>query len=341
VVAVKRKQRKRADHRPDRSFEVGDDESPFPFNLTLKGLPFPPYTCSTCGFSACAEEFDITDRSLPLVTTLGHETFSICPHDEGPDRAELLSPAKDSYRYRVIHKIRGREVTACILGGILERNERSSQSGTLLSEEDLMLELYLRSYIEDAGHLDDLDLECLVNAPFMTRPVGKSNAAYLTSRQARHRRGEWEQKADRLGFRLQGTRKGLHSGDIARAFDPRLGVKLLAANRYLYVPFELSLPLQEQWEETLPWLDRLADYAYRFTRVKRPRRRPNMYRDIYIFLSVAVERRSVFSVGRELFPKEQRLSRETKVRAAVRQVRAVVRKAGIELPTHGDKDLTK
>ncbi len=316
---------------------------PFPFNYVLKGLRFPAYSCSKCQYRASEDEFCPVDRAAPTLKELGliTEPYSLCPPEEGPDWAELLSPTGDSYRYRVTHDLCGRTVTACMLGGVLERQPKSQTIGLLVDETGLLRELYLRYFLEDTDALDDLDLECLVKAPLFGGRVERVHGVYLRSLHARHQRDEWETRAQTLGFRIQGKRIGLLCSEIARACDPRRGKKMLAKNRFLFVPFDLSKSLKEQWDDTLPWLDELADYAYRFTKVRRPRRRTNLYRDIFIFLSVAVERRTIFAVANEVFPHEHRLSREKRVRQAVTRIAAVVRAAGINLPDSTAKVVPK
>ena len=322
--------------KPDPAFAVGPSHSPYPFNRVLAGLPFRPYTCSKCSYYASAIAFDISNRSLPLVRTLGTiDPFSICPPSEGPDHATLLSPTKDSWRSRVTHSIRGRTVTACMLAGVLERNGKlSSRVGTMISETTLLRELYLKYYIEGEGALDDLDLECLVKAPLVLKRVAKLGGVYVSSRSVKLDYGVdvWDKKARQLSLGIQGSRAGFLSADIAQALNARLGSKMFAQNRYLAIPFDLSLSLQDQWERVLPWLDELADYAYRFTKIKRPRVRTNMYRDIYVFLSVRLGGRSVFEVAQEVFPGEKRPSREAKVRKVVANVARVVRGAHVPLP---------
>ncbi len=316
------------------SFVVGDDEPPYPFNRVLKDLPFEPYRCTKCQYFASGEEYNGLPRSTPLVHPLGkqHGVYLVCPFGEGPDRAELLSPSKESFRTRVTHNVLGRKITACMLGGVTERTAKGWRFGTLISEQDLMRELYLGRYLEEFGPLSDLDLECLVAAPLMLRNVQKTGQLYLSSLHARWHSDAWEQRADELSFRIQGQRPGFLSSDIARACDPRRGDKMMSRNRFLFVPFDLSLSLEQQWADVLPWLDKLASYAYRFTTVKRPRRRSSLYRDVFMFLSVVVEGRTVFSVARELFPADERLSREKRVREAVRKIGNVVRKSRIALP---------
>jgi hypothetical protein len=314
---------------------VGDSDLPYPFNLVLKGLPFAPYTCSNCKYRASADELDISNRSLPTLTELGIvERYSICPANEGPTHAVLLSPTADSERRRVTHSISGRTISACLVAGVTERRGSAAAFGSLMSEVELLRELYLKFYLEDHPALDDLDLECLVKAPLMLRRVESLNGTYMTSRGTEWRRGddEWEDKARRLSLRIQEPRAGFLSSDIAWAMDPRLGPKALARNRFLAVPFDLSRSLQEQWKSVFPWLDDLADYAYRFTKTKRPRHRPNTYRDIYIYLSVRLAGKRVAAVGYEVFPGEQPKSRQEKVRLVVRTVDRIVKRAGITIP---------
>jgi hypothetical protein len=222
-----------------------------------------------------------------------------------------------------------------MLAGVLERNGKlSSRVGTMISETTLLRELYLKYYIEGEGALDDLDLECLVKAPLVLKRVAKLGGVYVSSRSVKLDYGVdvWDKKARQLSLGIQGSRAGFLSADIAQALNARLGSKMFAQNRYLAIPFDLSLSLQDQWERVLPWLDELADYAYRFTKIKRPRVRTNMYRDIYVFLSVRLGGRSVFEVAREVFPGEKRLSREAKVRKVVANVARVVRGAHVPLP---------
>lgn len=317
---------------PDATYEVADDEPPFPYNRTLRGLSFSPYTCSKCGYLACDEEFGSTDRSIPLLRTLGAiDTYSVCPPDEGPHRAELQSPDRYSWRSRVTHRIHGRLVTACMLGGVLERTKNQRRCGTLIGERELLREIYLGCYLEDRGPLDDLDLDCLVEAPLRLGRVGKIGGVYIASRTSREKieiHG-WEGKARRLSLACQGKRPGFLSSDLATAMDVRLGYQRLDAQRFLHVPFDLSRSLQDQWKHILLWLDELAEYAYRFTKARRPRKRPSLYRDIYVFLAVKVCGRSVRSVAHEVFKGESAAHAEKKVRAAAQIVGTAAKAAGI------------
>jgi hypothetical protein len=318
------------------AFTVRDDESPYPFNLVLRGLRFTPYTCSTCKYRASADELDITNRSLPTLKELGIvERYSICPAKEGPTRAVLLSPAADSERHRVTHSISGRTISACLVAGVTERRGNAAAVGSLMSEEELLRELYLKFYLEDHPALDDLDLECLVKAPLMLRRVQNAGGTYISSRTTRWDQDAsgWERKARELSLKRQGPRRGFLSTDIAWAMDPRRGPKALAPNRFLAVPFDLSRSLQEQWKSVLPWLDDLADYAYRFTKTKRPRRRSNTYRDIYIYLSVKLAGKTLASVAHDVFPREHPKNGQEKVRLAVRGVHRVVKRDGIPIPS--------
>lgn len=319
-------------------FTVKPTDFPYPLNCTMNGHPAAPYRCSSCGFAASEQEPDWNDPSLPILRfdPIDRESrYRLCPPEEGPDHAQLISPRKDSMRYRFTHSICGRGVSACVQTGVVARAPESAQVASSMSEEELFREVFLRFHVEKHGLTDNLDLEVVKSAPtFGEFQIGRAGESYLMQMTVRRNVTEWETRVRLLSREIQGNRPGFLGIDIARAADPRLGSGAFRPNQVLFVPFNLSLPLREQWEEILPPLDGIADYAYRFTSVKRPRRRENVYRDAYIFLSVKVAKRSIFFVGRDVFPSEQRQSREKKVHEVVRQMLAVVRRAKIHLPGH-------
>jgi hypothetical protein len=143
---------------------------------------------------------------------------------------------------------------------------------------------------------------------------------------------EWEQRVREVSLRVQGDRPGFIGVDIAQAMDPRLGGAALAFERILFVPFNLSMALDDQWDNLRGVIDETAKYAYRFTAVKRPRKRSNVYRNVFIFLSVVVEGRDIRSVAAEVFRKYTPPSRQNKARGIVDKVAETVEKHGIELP---------
>lgn len=292
------------------------------------------YECSKCRFRTGGPMPDWSDPRLPLWDPKGeqlHDRWFLCPDDGGPDSALLTHPDRLYQHFRSKLTIDGKAVRVCTPFMVRSRGANGAiTTGPLLSRDHLRREVYLHRFLEARGPDAHIDLQRLHDATesvddlhiyhdklwFLPRRWSEEFDAW-----ANKIRGLWVEK--RLPWDLATV------DQLAEAIDPRLKIEPSDLSKTLYIPVDLTRPIDEQLER-LGWtLKEIKAYLYRFTRKGPPRSKTrNVWRDIYIYLLKVACGSAVSAIAEEVFPKESGRSRELKVRQIVNKVGRAARAVG-------------
>jgi hypothetical protein len=230
-------------------------------------------------------------------------------------------------------------VRACTPWVVLKRDGDGSVSvGGLKSHDQIWREIKLEQYLASHGPDEDIDLQRLHDATTMFGSIlggircHRSKNAWLASYIHSGHEDEWSNRARKLVVARRYDAIWYRLDKLAAALEPRFRFGQSAWNRILHIPIDMSRPIEEQLERARPRLTQARDYLYRYTRKGPPRDRTRtVWRDVYAFLLAEISGRSVSEIGQEVFPAEDKRSREAKVRMILGRVRSLARR--IDFPS--------
>jgi hypothetical protein len=306
------------------------------------GKPEASYACGKCGFRPDVGDPDWFSPETPVWDPKGkkpQDCWSICPDDGGPDVGTLTSPDRRSQRYRFAFQSDGKLIRLCTPHIVVQRFEKGVIGlGFAMDSAQIWREFMLYKYLKAHGPDEDIDLQRLQDATSVMGSIEggirchRTKDTWIASYVHSRLEDKWSKKARTLLVGRGPNDVWERLDDLVAALEPRHKLKKSMWNRIFYIPIDMSRPIDEQLEAVRPRLTGAREYLYRYTRHGPPRDRSRtVWRDVYVFLLVKICGKTVAQIGEEVFPAEDKRSREKKVRAILGRVRTLARK--VDFPT--------
>lgn len=198
----------------------------------------------------------------------------------------------------------------------------------VVGAQEVFRELVLREHLATHGPDSELDIQHLRDT--LLFPGGlrchRVGDHWLASAPFHYPLDDWANKVMRL-LRGKGHRHFFDRlTDLYAAMDSRPKASASRQKWILYVGIDLAYPVEDQLRRLQPGLAEARTYLYRFTGKGPPRdKQRTAWRDIYAFVQRDVFGQSTVDIAAELFPREHRVSRATKVRTILAHVRPLAR----------------
>jgi hypothetical protein len=305
----------------------------------------PSYRCSGCGFVTQTDDDFASMPTLPKFDEIAAaERWRTCPANEGTVDGYLWDEHDHSRRCRR-HSFAadGETIRVCTPVAQMGTQVKADGSewvsvGGAMTLSEMAAAWKLRQHLAWSGPMAEPDLAHVAsgtpNVPMANSLVAVDDAGRWHLRVPRvEAYGDWATKIFHSPV-LRDLDRKLEYLDLAREVDllvapfSERGAEA-ALNTQLYVPFDLRLPIEEQWENLRPKVREVQRLMLAYCGRERPYSpEPEiLYRDIYCYALATWAKWSTSQIAEEVFPRERPRAAASKVRKILSELRKRLRTA--------------